>query len=250
MAFRYSRHLDHQMADLQDRVEHSERTVDQIAELSRSAMAQASRAEESARVAVEGRTQAEGQKVQAVKEADQALQTAANATEEARIAREETNQIKQRREAEIDRIQKALAKIAPTDRTPIGLVMTLSNDSIKFDFDKSALRPENRELLSRIAGVLLTTYGFHIQIFGHTDDIGTDEYNQALSERRANAVRDYFVEAGVPADIMTAKGFGKSSPKVRGTAADARAKNRRVEIGFIDSVINYGGEVPQKTLQR
>jgi len=124
--------------------------------------------------------------------------------------------------------------------------MTLGSESVKFDFDKATLRPENRELLSRIAGVLLTAYGFRIQVFGHTDDVGSDEYNQGLSERRAQAVRDYLVEAGVATELITTRGFGKSSPRVRGTDSNARAKNRRVEIGIIDSIIGYQGEVAQK----
>jgi outer membrane protein OmpA-like peptidoglycan-associated protein len=239
--------MERQMGELQARLEQAQKNEEQAAELSRSAFAQAFQAQQSARAADAGKTQAEDAKAEAVKDADQARQTAASASEEAKAAREEADQIKQRREAELERLQNALEKIGDTQRTTLGLVMTLGSDSVKFDFDKADLRPENRELLSRIAGVLLTAYGFRIQVFGHTDDVGTDQYNQTLSERRAQAVRDYLVQAGVSPDIMTARGFGKSSPRVPSNGPEARSKNRRVEIGIVDSVINYGGEVAQQT---
>ena len=75
---------------------------------------------------------------------------------------------------------------------------------------------------------------------GHTDDVGSDAYNQALSERRAQAVRDYLVKAGLPAQILTVQGHGKSLPLVRGTSEAARAKNRRVELGLVNTQIRYG----------
>ncbi len=72
------------------------------------------------------------------------------------------------------------------------------------------------------------------------DDVGSDAYNQALSERRAQAVRDYLVKAGLPAQILTVQGHGKSLPLVRGTSEAARAKNRRVELGLVNTQIRYG----------
>src|SRR5581483_11577279 len=115
----------------------------------------------------------------------------------------------------------------PTRRTPLGMVVELADNSFRFDFDSAALRPENRETLSRIAGVLLASEGYRLFIDGHTDDVGTDDYNRRLSERRAATVREYLVKAGVPADIIDVKGFGKSNPLVRAKTTDAREKNRR-----------------------
>ena len=119
--------------------------------------------------------------------------------------------------------------------------MNLGEDAIQFDFDKAELRPQHRELLSRIAGVLLTAKGYSIYVYGHTDDVGTESYNLNLSERRARAVRDYLVSAGVSPDIISTRGYGKSSPRVAGTTDEARAKNRRVEVGIIDVSLNVGG---------
>ena len=158
----------------------------------------------------------------------------------ARIA----ERLKQQRIAELDRMSDALSRIAETDRTPMGMVVQLSEDSFLFDFDSAELQPLNREILSRIAGVLLASYGYKIYIFGYTDDQGDAAYNQGLSERRADSVRAYLEEAGVPREILESKGFGQASPRVAGTSKQARQKNRRVEIGIVDTVVEYTGEVP------
>jgi len=137
------------------------------------------------------RAAAEGVAEAAETEAEIARQDAERAGEAARAARAETERIRAARAREISKLQTVLDGIAPTRRTALGLVMNLGSDSINFDYDKVDLKPEDRELLARIIGVLLTTTGFHIQVFGHTDDVASQAYNQALSERRAQAVTDY-----------------------------------------------------------
>ena len=189
-------------------------------------------AEESARQAAVARMRAEASKT--ISQAETRV-----AKRKAEELENEVARVQAERDAEMNRLQAALNRIADTQRTALGLVMNLGSDTINFDFDKAELRPENKELLSRVAGVLLTSSGFRAQIFGHTDDVGTAEYNQKLSLRRAEAVRDYLVEAGLDPSIITVKGFGKSNPLVEGTSAEARAKNRRVEVGIIDTVIHY-----------
>ena len=119
--------------------------------------------------------------------------------------------------------------------------MNLGEDAIQFDFDKAELRPRHRELLSRIAGVLLTAKGYSIYVYGHTDDVGTDGYNLNLSERRAHAVRDYLIDAGVSPAIISTRGYGKSSPRIAGTTDEIRAKNRRVEVGIVDVSLDVAG---------
>jgi outer membrane protein OmpA-like peptidoglycan-associated protein len=210
------------------------------------ALEESHRAEENAKAAAEGRKLAEAETARAEEaetsarqEAATAKQDAASAQERAEAARAEAARIRKEAEAELSRLEEALSKIAETHRTALGLVMNLGEDSLKFDFDKADLKPENRELLSRIAGILLTSSDYTISVNGHTDDVGTDEYNQKLSERRAQVVRDYLVEAGVSPDIITVTGWGKSKPLVQGTSPKARAKNRRVELGIVNSRVNY-----------
>ncbi len=239
--------LEQQVARLNRQVGEAVKKVEEVGKRSEAALLRASQAEENALQAARGRDRAEEAKAEAGKKAEQAREEAEVAKQEAVLAREETERIRKQREEELDRLQKALGQIAETRRTALGLVINLGSDSIKFDFDKATLRPENRELLSRIAGVLLTSKGHRIDVYGHTDEVGSEEYNLELSERRAQAVHDYLVKAGIDPNIITTTGFGKSSPLVPGTDAKARAINRRVEIGIVDSVIDYKGPVPRRT---
>jgi outer membrane protein OmpA-like peptidoglycan-associated protein len=215
----------------------------------RRSLEQTQTAREQTRVAEERAVKSEQAQTEAVQQAAaaRAARTAADqqvvrAEQQTQIARAELDQIRKTREEELNRMQEALAKVVATQRTADGMVIDLSNDSFKFDFDKSTLRPENRELLSRMAGILLASHGFRLHIYGYTDDVGNDAYNQGLSERRAQAVCGYLAKAGIPGDIMTTRGFGKSSPRVKATTLEARERNRRVEIGIVDTVIKYSGQ--------
>ena len=203
------------------------------------ALEQARRAEESARTAAEGRDVAERDSLHAQETAATAQEQATAAREEADATKAEADRIRQEAEAELTRLEGALSKVVETRRTALGLVLNLGEDSIKFDFDKAELKPKERELLSRIAGILLTSSDYTVSVNGHTDDVGTEDYNQQLSERRAEVVHRYLVEAGVPGEIMTVAGWGKTKPRVEGTSEAARAKNRRVELGIVNSRVNY-----------
>jgi len=214
--------------------------ADEAAALARQATERSNTAEAAARAAAEGRQLAEAQTAGARQEADAARQEASSAKETAAQAQAEAAAIRKKAEAEVNRLEAALGQVAETRRTALGLVMNLGSDHLKFEFDKADLRPEDRELLSRIAGIILTSHDYTISVNGHTDDVGSDAYNQALSERRAQAVRDYLVKAGLPAQILTVQGHGKSLPLVRGTSEAARAKNRRVELGLVNTQIRYG----------
>lgn len=229
------------------RAEHLEREVARLeAEAreattrSQQAMEQAAQAEASARSAAEGRQLAEAQTVSAREEAEAARTDATSARDEAARAQAEADRVRKRAEAELNRLEEALSQIAETRRTALGLVMNLGSDYLKFEFDKAELRPEDRELLSRVAGILLSSQDYTVSVNGHTDDVGTEAYNQKLSERRAQAVRDYLVSAGLPPDILSVTGHGKTLPLVRGNSDEARAKNRRVELGIASTRIQYG----------
>src|SRR5579884_4055487 len=220
------RRVDHRMTSLSTQVEQSNQRLAQVEDQTAAAVRQASQAEANAQQAAQERDQAEAAKAESEKQAALA------------------EQHRQQREEELTRLQKVLGQIAETRRTAMGLIMTLGSNSIRFDFDKATLRPENREILSRIAGVLMTLRGYHISVYGYTDDIGTQEYNLKLSERRAQAVRDYLVKAGLDPSIITTKGYGKSDPRVPGDTPQARAINRRVEIGIVDSTLHFPASSP------
>jgi OOP family OmpA-OmpF porin len=101
-----------------------------------------------------------------------------------------------------------------------------------FDFDKSVVRPDGKksidEALAKLAGVSLEM----VIATGHTDSVGTDAYNQKLSERRAAAVKDYLVSKGIPAAKVTTIGKGESQPVATNKTKEGRQKNRRVDIEF------------------
>jgi len=235
--------VDRQVADLAARAETAEARADDAGELSRQAIDRADSAESVARTAAEGRLIAEAVTADAVEEADAALDEATSAREAAARAEAEAARIRQEAEAEVTRLEQALGQIAETRRTALGLVMNLGSDYLKFEFDKADLQPEDRELLSRIAGILLTSKDYTVSVNGHTDDVGTQEYNQKLSERRAQAVHDYLVGAGLPPEILSLEGHGKTLPLVEGTSDEARAKNRRVELGIVNTRIRYVGSI-------
>ncbi len=108
--------------------------------------------------------------------------------------------------------------------------LTFSADTF-FDFDKATLRPQGRELLNKVAAELVKNENGvkSISLVGHTDSTGSEAYNLKLSERRADSVRNYLIERGVPASLITAKGEGISYTFDNATA-EGRAKNRRVDV--------------------
>src|SRR5439155_26742044 len=92
------------------------------------------------------------------------------------------------------------------------------------------LLPGARERLAKVSGIVLAYPTLHLQVEGHTDAVGTDEYNQSLSERRASAVRDYLVQQGIAANSVDARGFGKTQPIATNETGEGRQQNRRVEL--------------------
>lgn len=101
---------------------------------------------------------------------------------------------------------------------------------IHFDFDKSDIRPEAREILKGNADWMKANAGAKVQIEGHCDERGTEEYNLALGERRANAVKNYIVSLGVEADRLYTISYGKEMPLDPGHGEAAWAKNRRAHF--------------------
>ncbi len=99
-----------------------------------------------------------------------------------------------------------------------------------FDFNKSNIKPRYFSDLNHVALVIKSNPGLKIEIQGHADIIGTKEYNQKLSLRRAKAVRDYLVNKGVSEQRLEVKGFGYASPRAPSDTAKGRALNRRVEF--------------------
>jgi len=103
---------------------------------------------------------------------------------------------------------------------------------VNFDFDRAEIRPDAAVILDEAASMLNDNPGRNVSVAGHTDSVGTDAYNQSLSERRAAAVKDYLVSQGVDASRLSTSGYGESNPIASNDTADGRALNRRVELNL------------------
>jgi len=127
-----------------------------------------------------------------------------------------------------------------------GLVVNMSD--VLFDTGKYALRSAAREKLAKVAGVISGHAGLKLEVEGHTDNVGSDEYNQNLSEQRGAAVRDYLAEQGIPSSALTTRGYGESKPVVSNDTAAGRQQNRRVELVVSGDIIGKTG-MPTAALQ-
>jgi outer membrane protein OmpA-like peptidoglycan-associated protein len=175
-------------------------------------LAQERRAADEARVAAE--TARAAAEAEARSSAAQAQQSAAQA---------------EREKAELrDRLREQLNVILETRETARGLIVNLSD--VLFDTGSANLKPGAREKLAKIAGILLAHPGLEVQVEGHTDSVGSDDRNQALSERRAQSVHDYLIGQAIPPAAVGTAGFGESQPVASNDTAAGRQQNRRVEL--------------------
>jgi outer membrane protein OmpA-like peptidoglycan-associated protein len=119
-----------------------------------------------------------------------------------------------------------------------GLIVSMSG--LLFETGKATLAPAVRESLARVAGILLGHPGLKLEVEGHTDNVGSDELNQKLSEQRAESVKAYLTSQGVPEGSIASRGFGKQNPVASNDDAEGRSKNRRVEIVVSGAAIGSG----------
>ena len=200
----------------------------------------------------------------ATSDAQADAQRSANAQGEAQRARAAAEQNQQAAEADSDRNRAAAASsnqqlqqavldreelrarllqqfnaILVTHDTARGLVVNMSD--VLFDSGKYTLRPLAREKLAKISGIVLAYPSLKLAIEGNTDSVGTEEFNQNLSEQRAEGVRSYLTQQGVPESSTSARGFGKNQPIASNETADGRQQNRRVELVVSGEVI--GSEI-------
>jgi outer membrane protein OmpA-like peptidoglycan-associated protein len=194
--------------------------------------AQAAQAQAQQATAQAEQANAQAQQSQAVaQQAQAAAEEAKAAAQQTQAQLDQTRQLLAERDAEARRlrIQNELARIASTRSEQRGLIVTLSG-GILFDTGKTSLKPGAKSTLTRIAKQLQTDPSLKIAVEGHTDNVGTAEKNQALSEKRANAVRDYLVAAGIASDHITAAGRGEDAPIATNKSTAGRQQNRRVEL--------------------
>lgn len=206
-------------------------------------------AEAAAQEAARQKEEAEKAKAEALAQ-QQALAAEA---EKARQAAAQSDQLRAQAEKEKQelraRLLQQLNTILSTRDTARGLIANMSD--VLFKTGSFELLPGARERLAKVSGIVLAYPSLHLQVEGHTDSVGTDEYNQTLSERRAESVRDYLVQQGISADSIDAKGFGKTLPIASNETAEGRQQNRRVELVLSgDAIGNTAQSAATGTVQQ
>jgi outer membrane protein OmpA-like peptidoglycan-associated protein len=181
------------------------------------------------------RAQADADAAAAEAKAKAARDAQAQAEAAAKAATAQAEQVR-------ERLKEQLNKVLATTETARGLVSNMSD--VLFDFNKYNLKPEANEKLAMVSGILLSQPDLKIQIEGYTDNIGSDEYNQKLSQERADQVRDYITAHGISASNVTATGFGKADPIADNSTNAGRAKNRRVQLVVSGNAIGVQESAP------
>jgi outer membrane protein OmpA-like peptidoglycan-associated protein len=188
----------------------------------------------------------EAQRASALSEADRLKQES-----DAKLAAAQTDldrAARGRAQAETDKAElraKLLLQfnaILQTRDTARGLIVNLSD--VLFDTAKFSLRPEAREKLAKVAGIVSGHPGLRLDVEGHTDNVGGDDYNQTLSEQRGSSVRDYLTQQGMQQGAVSTRGFGKTQPIATNDTAAGRQQNRRVELVISGEIIGVEIGVP------
>jgi outer membrane protein OmpA-like peptidoglycan-associated protein len=199
------------------------------------AQEQAANAQAQADAAAAARARAEADKARA--EAD-AANARAQAAESQRNAQKSENDA----EATREKLKSQLNSILATSESARGLIVHMSD--VLFDTGKYTLKPGTQVSLAKVATILQLYPSLTVQVEGYTDSVGGDAYNQTLSENRANAVKDFLTQNGVPAANVSSQGFGKSNPVADNGTAAGRAQNRRVNMVVSGSAIGVQTTAP------
>jgi outer membrane protein OmpA-like peptidoglycan-associated protein len=176
---------------------------------------------------------------QAKAEADAARAQADAASQRAQQSAEEANRLRAQAEQERNALREQLLQqfnaVLPTRESPRGLVVNMSD--VLFDVNKYTLKENAKLALAKISGIVISHPGLNLVVEGYTDSTGGDEYNQHLSEERADTVRDFLLTQGVNPQSLTAVGYGKQYPVASNDTREGRALNRRVELVVSGEVI-------------
>lgn len=236
---------EREAARAQEARDEAQREADQraLAEQERVAAEQARAQAEQARVEAQQEAQqaaqAQAQAQQQLQQAQQQQQASAQQAEQARLQAQQAEQARlaseQQAAQQRQRLLDQLNQVLQTKDTAKGLIVNVSD--VLFDTSQATLKSGAKVRLAKVAGIILAYPDLKLEIDGHTDSTGSDAFNQELSERRADAVRDFLVSQGVNSGNVQARGFGKSDPVASNNTAAGRQLNRRVEMVVTGGVI-------------
>ncbi len=213
------------------------------------AKAEAEKAKQEALAAAQeaARQKEEAEKAKAEAVAQQ--QALAVEADKAKAAAAQSESLRQQAEQEKQelraRLLQQLNSILATRDSARGLIANMSD--VLFRSGSYELMPGARERLAKVSGIVLAYPSLHLAVEGHTDSVGGDDYNQQLSEHRAEAVRDYFVQQGISSSAVDARGFGKSEPIASNDTPEGRQQNRRVELILSGDAIGKMEDGPART---
>ena len=193
---------------------------------------------EAARREAERAQQAALQQQQQAEAQAQQAQLAAQQAEQARL------QAEQEREQTRARLTQQLNEVLETRQTSRGVIINMPD--VLFDTGKYSLKPGTRERLSKVAGILTAYPDLHVTVEGHTDNTGSAEFNERLSQQRAQAVQDFLLQQGVKPGNTEAQGFGEDQPVATNNTAAGRQLNRRVDLVVTGEAIGTGTTLPQR----
>src|SRR5215472_1464371 len=199
---------------------------------------------EAARVAAED---AQRKRLEAQNQLDEAQRQREEAEAQTQQAEQQKDEAIRQKEEMRARLVAQLNQVLQTRDTARGLIVSMPD--VLFDFNKYTLKPEAREKLAKISGIVMAYPDLKLDVEGHTDSIGSDEYNQKLSEERASSVRGYLVSQGLKPDNISSVGLGKANPVADNATAQGRQRNRRVEMVVSGDVIGTQIGVPGITLE-
>lgn len=229
---------EQEAAKAQEARDQAQREAEQraTAEQERQAAEQARlQAEQAAQQAAQERAAAQQQLAQAEQERQSAIQqeqALAQQAEQARLQAQQANQARlqseQQAEQQRQRLLTQLNSVLQTRDSARGLIVSMSD--VLFDLNKATLRSGAQLRLAKVAGIILAYPDLKLEIDGFTDNTGTPQYNQTLSDKRAESVKNFLVGQGVASDAVTTKGYGESNPVASNRTASGRQQNRRVEL--------------------
>jgi outer membrane protein OmpA-like peptidoglycan-associated protein len=206
--------------------------ADQERQAAEQAKLEADQAKQEAQQAAAQAAQDRAAAQQQLQAAQQQQQVLSAQTEQARLQAQQADQARmqavQQSEQQRQRLLTQLNQVLQTRDTARGLIVNMSD--VLFDLNKATLRPGAKLRLAKVAGIILAYPDLRLEIDGFTDNTGTPQYNQALSEKRAAAVQDFLVSQGVTSGNVNIKGFGQQNPVATNATAAGRQMNRRVEL--------------------
>jgi len=227
--------LRKQAAERQLNSDLAQQQAQQQAQQSALNAAQSQLAAEQAEAAKE---KADAERARAEADAADARARAAEATQVAAKSVEDANAIREKLKAQLN-------AVLQTNETARGLIVNMSD--VLFDTGKYTLKPDTKVSLAKVSGILAAYPGLKLQVEGYTDSVGSDQYNEKLSENRADSVKDFLVAQGVSMNNISAAGYGKADPVADNSTAAGRAENRRVQLVVSGNAIGVPESSPDAT---